>query len=386
MTFVGIGQGEAGGADSGAKLIPPHPVLELPESTTTIAELLKPAGYASAHFGRWHVGRSSPSRHGFDESDGPTNNGGPDNVANPHPKQLYGMTDRGIDFMRRQVTAGRPFYLQLSHYASRRGADASPEATAAVKAWGARLDERQLGEAAADVDLDLALGKLLKEIDALGIAANTYVVFTTDHGSPGRNSPLDGGKGSVREGGLRVPLIVRGPGVKAGACSHERAIGTDLVPTFAALAGVTKGLTKDVEGGSLIPVLNGGGRGTIKRHMDEYIVHFPHYDGDPLGPASAIFLGDLKLVHVYETGKTRLIDLARVPGERHDLASEMPDKAKELDRLLMNDLAAMEARLPRPNPNHDPTRTPATKKDRRQGGGQGKGQGKGGMRKKGANP
>ena len=79
--------------------------------------MLKRAGYATAHFGKWHMGRVSPSQHGFDESDGATNNGGPDNVANPHPKQLYGMTDRGIDFMARQVKAGKPFYLQLSHYA-----------------------------------------------------------------------------------------------------------------------------------------------------------------------------------------------------------------------------------------------------------------------------
>ena len=236
MTFVGLGGGERGGADPGAKLTPPQAVLELPQSTTTIAELLKRSGYATAHFGKWHVGRVSPARHGFDESDGATNNGGPDDVENPHPKQLYGMTDRGLAFMNRQVNAGRPFFLQLSHYASRRGGDASPEATALVKSWRAPLDERQRGEAAADVDLDIALGKLLKGIDDLGIAGNTFVVFTTDHGSPGRNPPFDGGKGSVREGGLRVPLIVRGPGVTPGSCSHVRVIRADLVPTFAALA------------------------------------------------------------------------------------------------------------------------------------------------------
>lgn len=381
MTFVGLGGGERGGADPGAKLATPQAVLELPESTTTIAEILKRSGYATAHFGKWHVGRASPSRHGFDESDGATNNGGPDNVENPHPKQLYGMTDRGLDFMRRQVQVRRPFYLQVSHYASRNGGDASPEAVAAVKDWGADLDDRRLGEAAADVDLDLALGKLLKGIDDLGVAADTYVVFTTDHGSPGRNPPLDGGKGSVREGGLRVPLIVRGPGVAPGACSHVPAFGADLVPTFAALAGVEETLPADVEGGSLIPVLTGGGKGAVKRPRDEFIVHFPHYDGDPLGPASALYAGDLKLIHVYETGAVRLFDVARDPGERYDLAAGRPEKAREMDELLRDRLAVLGARLPAPNPAYDPSRAPASKKDQRKR--RGEAQGKLGGRRKG---
>lgn len=367
MTFVGAGRGEAGGADPGAMLITPQSVLELPESTTTIAELLKRSGYATAHFGKWHVGRTPPSRHGFDESDGATSNGGPDNVENPHPKQLYGMTDRGLDFMRRQRHAGRPFYLQLSHYASRRGGGASPEALAAVKTRGKNLDERRRDEAAADLDLDLALGRLLKGIDELGLADSTYVLFTTDHGSPGRNPPLDGGKGSVREGGLRVPLIVRGPGVAPDVCSHVPASGADLVPTFAALAGIEKALPAEVDGGSLVPVLTHGGKGAVKRPRDEFVVHFPHYDGDPLGPASALYAGDLKLIHLYETGAVRLFDVTRDPGERHDLAAERPEQARKMDRLLSSRLAALGARLPAPNLAYDPSRAPAAKKERRGG-------------------
>ena len=91
------------------RLIPPPSSIQLPTSETTIAGLLKRAGYATAHFGKWHVGRTDPSRYGFDASDGPTNNGGPDNVDNPYPKELYGMTERGIEFMTRQVKGGRPF-------------------------------------------------------------------------------------------------------------------------------------------------------------------------------------------------------------------------------------------------------------------------------------
>jgi len=365
MTFVGEGKGDTGGADAGRKVIPPRCVLELPEPTTTIAELLKRAGYATAHFGKWHVGRVTPARHGFDESDGATHNGGPDNVANPHPRQLYGMTSRGMDFMTRQVRYGKPFYLQLSHYASRKGGDASPEALAEARTWGGNLSEQQIREAAADLDLDIALGMILKGLDALGIADNTYVFFTTDHGSPGRNPPLKGGKGTVSEGGLRVPFIIRGPGIQPGACSHARAVGADLFPTIAELAAVREPLPKAVEGGSLVPVLTCGGDGAIRRPREEFVVHFPHYDKDAIGPASAILLGDFRLVRVYESAALELFDIANDPGERRNLAPEMPDKAKELNQRLTDYLAAVNAQMPSLNPDYDPSKAPTANRDRR---------------------
>lgn len=355
MTFVGEGRGDNGGADAARKIIPPRCTLELPEQAATIAEILKREGYATAHFGKWHVGRVSPARHGFDESDGATSNGGPDNVDNPHPKELYGMTERGMDFMARQLRAGKPFYLQISHYASRKGATASPEATAAVRIWGGNLNEREFAEAAADIDLDIALGRLLKRIDTLGIVRNTYVIFTTDHGSPGRNRPLSGGKGTIWEGGLRVPLIIRGPGIKAGVCSHTRAIGVDLFPTVAELARLREPLPTGIEGGSLAKVLQSDGRGAVQRSREAFVIHFPHYDKDELGPVSSILLGNFKLIRVYETGAMRLFDIVKDPAERHDLAVQMPEMARQLDRQLSNYLRAVDAQVPTVNLNYDPS-------------------------------
>jgi hypothetical protein len=301
------------------------------------------------------VGRTDPGQYGFDASDGPTSNGGPDNVDNPHPKELYGMTERGLDFITRQVKAGRPFYVQLSHYASRQGGDASPQALAAVKSWGRRLSERELSEAAATLDLDIALGMVLHQLDALGIADGTYVIFTTDHGSPGRNPPFSGGKGTVSEGGLRVPLVIRGPGIKPGVCSHVRTIGADLFPAIAELARVSEPVPKGVEGGSLASLLANAGEGTVRRLREEFVVHFPHYDKDPVGPASAILLGDFKLIRVYETNARRLFNIATDPGERHDLAREMPEKAKELDQRLSDYLAAVNAQMPTIKQPDDPS-------------------------------
>ena len=368
MTFIGEGRKESGGGGN-TRLLPPLASMELPTSETTIAKLLQHAGYATAHFGKWHMGRANPSQHGCDESDGATNNGGPDNAENPHPKQLFGMTGRGMDFMARQVKAGKPFYLQMSHYASRNGGDARPESLATVKSWGGNPGEREIAEAAADWDLDAAFGMVLKKLDELGIANNTYVIFTTDHGTPGRNPPLAGGKGTVSEGGLRVPFIIRGPGIKPGVCSHARAVGADLFPTIAELARVSEPLPKGVEGGSLVPVLANAGNGTVKRPREEFVVHFPHYDKDAIGPASAILLGDFKLIRVYETGALKLFDITQDPGERHDLAQQMPDKAKELNQRLSDYLAAVNAQMPVANPNYDPSKPTAEPKR----GGKGKG-------------
>ena len=105
MTFIAVRE-----ADNSRQLIEPSPVLELPESEVTIAELLKSAGYATAHFGKWHVGRANPTRHGFDENDGANGSGGP-NTTNP--KQVYLTTELGIDFVSRQTKAGKPFLRQI---------------------------------------------------------------------------------------------------------------------------------------------------------------------------------------------------------------------------------------------------------------------------------
>jgi len=363
MTFINEGKRDNGENPNG-RVITPSASMELPTSETTLAELLKRAGYATAHFGKWHMGRANPSQHGFEENDGANGNGGPDNVDNPHPKQLYAMTDRGLDFMARQAKDGRPFYLELSHYASRQGGDASPQALATVKSWGGNLNERELAEAAADLDLDIAFGHVLKKLDELGIANDTFVIFATDHGSPGRNPPLAGGKGTVSEGGLRVPLIIRGPGVQAGACSHVRVLGEDLFPTITELARVSEPLPKGVEGGSFASLLAHAGNGVVKRPREEFVVHFPHYDKDPLGPASAIYAGDFKLIRVYETGVLKLFNTVRDLGERGDLAHEMPDKVKELDTRLTDYLLAVNAQMPKANPDYEPSKPSETTRDR----------------------
>lgn len=351
--------GESTFSESGSKLLPPNSSNELPESETTMAALLKRAGYGTAHFGKWHVGKLDPSKYGFDESDGPTNNGGPENVENPNPKEAFGMTARGIDFMARQVKAGKPFYLQISHYAGRGGADARPETYSSVRQRVKNeRDVREVGAAAVTQDMDATIGMLLAKLDELGIANRTYVIYTSDHGAQGRNanSPLSNGKGTVWEGGIRVPLILRGPGIPAGVCSHTEATTVDILPTVTSLARVTEAPPKNLEGGSLVQVLTGVPKAKVIRPREEFVVHFPHYDKDEVGPASSILLGNMKLIHVYETNAEHLFDLSKDLSEEHDLVSSMGSLAAALNKKLADYLGAVDAQSPTPNPSYDPAK------------------------------
>ncbi len=350
MTFVGIGDG-MGTGNITTKVIPVDASTELPLEETTIAELLKGSGYATAHFGKWHVGRVNPSQHGFDESDGPTSNGGPDNVSDPNPKQTLAMAQEGIAFMEKQIKAGKPFYLQLSQYPNQ----------------GAKSPQEISEEAHI---IDSSYGQVMDAVQRLGIKDNTYIVYTTDHGTQGKNTPLSGGKGDVLEGGIRVPFLVAGPGIKAGTNSHVRVSGADLFPTFAALAGVKEAaMPKGVEGGSLVPVLTNAGVGAVKRSREEFVVHFPHYDKNPQGPASSILLGDYKMTRLYETGERRLFDLSKDPSESNDLAKQMPAKVAELDARLTAYLKDINAQMPTMNPNADPTASASKLPGERNGGG-----------------
>lgn len=344
MTF--IPEGNRDGATMG-QVVPPETVTDLPTDIPNVASVLKGVGYATAHFGKWHAGRTDPGMYGFDESDGPTSNRGPDGTMHPNPQEAFGTMERGLDFMQRNVAAATPFYLQISHYGGDDEANSLPETFAAESARLAGQDVKTIGEAAVIHDMDTTIGRILDEVDALGIGENTYVFFSADHGRAGAraNEPLNQGKGSVWEGGIRVPLLIRGPGIPRRTHSHVRATQVDLMPTLMELAGVPGPMPPELEGGSLWSVLTSG-TGEVVRSRSEFVVHFPHYDKDPLGPASAIIAGDFKLIRFYEDGSLRLYNLAQDLGEQNDLAAQLPDRVAELDGRLTDILNELGAQLP----------------------------------------
>ena len=372
MTYIGEGKKDTV-PDSGLKLIPPKCVLELPQDEVTIGQMLQKQGYATAHFGKWHLGRVNPMQHGFAENDGANGNDGPDRVASPNPKEAFAMTERGIAFITKQVAAKKPFYLQISHYPARGPEGARKETldiymkkAGLTDASAPGLKHLHVAEAAVLDDMDTTIGTVLKKLDDLGIAGNTYVIYSADHGAQGRNAnvPLTAGKGNLWEGGIRVPLLIRGPGVKAGACTHTRVAAFDLFPTIAELTHVSMPLPQGLEGGSLVPLF-ANGTGDVKRSRPELYFHFPHYDHDNEGPATCVIASDMKLFKVYETGAVKLFDLSKDYGESHDLAKEQPAKAAELEQKLTDYLKAIKAQMATVNPNYDPNKPPDPQKPKK---------------------
>ena len=351
-------------AASGYKLIPPTIVRQISSRETTIGEILQRVGYATAHYGKWHLRGGGPGQHGYDEHDGDTSNKDAAPFKDPNPVDIFGITERASAFMEKNTREGRPFFMQLSHHALHYPENARQTTLAAYRQRTTK--SRQVERGAITEDLDSGFGLLLKKIDELGIRDRTYVVYMSDNGGGGggRDRPLRGGKGSLWEGGIRVPLIVRGPGVKANSFCHVPVVGYDLFPTFCELAGAKEALPPGLEGGSLAGLLRNAGAGEIRRPRRGLVFHFPHYQGTE-GPHSAIRVGNHKLIRFYETGQVRLFDLGKDLGEKHDLAKELPDKTAELIVLLDEHLTVLNAQMPTPNPTYDPNRKPVAQKGAR---------------------
>ena len=332
---------------------------EVREASMTIGELMKSTGYATAHFGKWSPGAPEAGLQFYDQSDGAAGNGD-GNVDDPgNPKDIFGITQRAIAFMEASVDAGTPFYMQLSHFAPHVGFQALEET---IEKWG----EIEPGELHADSvyaamteDLDTGIGMVLDKLHDLGIDENTYVIYTSDHGQTvnrSTNLPLAHGKGTLWEGGMRVPFIVSGPGIAPGTISDSRVVSLDLFPTFAELAGASESMPGDLEGGSLVPELHDREEGEVQRAREELVFHFAQPSGQPESRASSsIYLGDYKLLKFYDTGDLQLFDIARDLGEQQDLAGRMPERVEELHQRLIGYLDAVDATIPDPS-----TMTPGT--------------------------
>jgi arylsulfatase A-like enzyme len=394
MTYQSEG-GRGGDAEERYKLmkmIPPTPEVDLPAGVRTTGEALGDLGYASAHFGKWHAGRKAPSDVGFTACDGSNSNQGPERGVAPNPKQCTEITDRGIAFMREQVKAGKPFYLQIDHYGFGAEEEATPEALAAAKALVPGVSGKPMGAIAGARDVDTQLGRVMAAIRELGIADRTYVFYSADHGAQGgggtrvqANPPLAGGKGSVAEGGIRVPFLAMGPGIPAGKVVSARGVNTDLLPTLLELAGAPAATPADrdaraaIEGGSLVPVLKSGAADVVRPH-EGVVIHFPHYDLNNGGPATAMYLKQWKLVRNYDTGKVALYDIAKDRAESNDVAAANPEVVKDLEGRIDSYLKAVNAQMPKVNTAPGAgTGAPPERRGGQGGGGRGgQGGGKGG--------
>ena len=352
--------------EQGHKLREPRLIKSISDSETTIGELLRKAGYATAHYGKWHIGGGGPGQHGYDEHDGDTGNEEAFQFTDPNPVDIFGMAERAEAFMAKNAKAGKPFFIQLSWNALHAPGNALKATMAKYEqlAGGGNDKGKRAATAAITEDLDTGVGRVMAAIDRLGLAKNTYVIYLSDNGAGGggkRGGGLSGGKGSVWEGGIRVPLIVRGPGIPGDSWCHVPVVGYDMLPTFCEWAGVPAAtLPKGVEGGSIVTLLAQEGRGEVGRPREELVFHFPHYQSDD-GPQSAIRLGNLKLIRFYEDDRMMLFDLAKDIGEQDNLAQRLPAEARRLRERLEQYLSAVDAQLPTPNPDFDPAKPAPTR-------------------------
>ncbi len=364
----------ARGKASGRMLIPTPNKTELAAEVVTIAEVLKSAGYTTAHMGKWHLGdgATGPTGQGFDINIAGNIAGHPASYFSPYrnknladgPKGEY-LTDRltreAADFIANQKDAGKPFYLYLPLYTVHTPMQPHPELLekAAARAKGERHKNEKY--AAMVEGMDKYLGRVFDALDEHGLTDNTVVVFTSDNGGHGGltdQHPLRGTKGMFYEGGIRVPLFVRYPGVtKAGATVDQPVVLLDFYPTFAELAGAKLPTTQPVDGESLVPQLKDPEQ-ALKR--DAIFFHFPAYLQGYSGgegaeahrppwratPCSVIRSGDWKLIEYFETGQVELFNLAKDVGEQDDLSGRHKDKADTLLKRLRDWRAATDAPVP----------------------------------------
>jgi arylsulfatase A len=357
-----------------AKLKPPDWTQYLPHEETTVAELLKNAGYATFHVGKWHLGNEEfwPTTHGFDENIGGNHRGQPPSYFFPYERdaiKLPGLatganneylTDRLTDEALRIIDRNkeRPFFLYLPHYTVHTPLQAKSDKIVKYRGKAKENHPQQNATYAAMIEsLDESVGRILQKLDERKLTDSTLVIFTSDNGgltlnNVTSNAPLRAGKGSAYEGGVRVPFIIRYPPlVKAGSTCDVPAMSIDLAPTIAELSGVKADLRMD--GVSLLPLLNDS---TADLSRPTLCWHYPHYHPGGATPYGAIRDGTWRLIEFFEDGKVELYNLADDVSEANDLARKNPQKREELLTKLQAWRKEVGAQMPLPNPDYDPSR------------------------------
>ncbi len=341
----------AGHVRPNAPLQIPDWVKALPTDEWTVASGLRGAGYVTCAIGKWHLSPGGPAAHGFDVAIADNHKGQPDSYLSPYknpnlPDGPVGeelterCTSEAIKFI--STNADKPFFVYLPHFAVHTPLGGKKEDIARFA-----LKENPQGKpayAAMIKAVDDSVGRIRAELEKLGLSEKTVLIFTGDNGGLELGKVTDNlgvraGKGSAYEGGVRVPLIVRWPGVtKAGTETDIPAITPDIPATLAEAAGLEK---RAFDGVSLMPVLGGG-----KFAERPLFWHYPHYHPGGATPYSAIREGDFRLVHFYEDERDEVYNLASDPEEKEDLATKNVGKAKDLRSKLDRWLKETGAQFP----------------------------------------
>ena len=373
------------------KMLSPRCQGFLPLEEYTLAEALHDAGYRTAHIGKWHLGHDEqywPEHQGFEVNIGGGRWPGPPSYFAPYhidnlpdgPEGEYiadRLTDEAIRFIEEAGEA--PFFLNFWQYAVHAPYQCKPE-------YRAYFEQKQDPRGAQDnavmgamiKSMDESLGRVLDALEARGLAQRTIFIFTSDNGgnmydrtardgtnygawapegrTPTNNAPLRSGKGSLYEGGVRVPALVRWPGVAdSEAVSHEVISSIDLYPTLLAMLDIAPKPGKIFDGISIVPALMGRSLG-----REAIFSHFPHAaPAVPMRQASWVRRGDWKLIRFYELdenfpNRLELYNLREDIGELENRVEQEPARARDLERMLDHHLEQTGALVPKENPYYRP--------------------------------
>lgn len=364
-------------------------VTRLDNELPTLVKQFKNAGYQTAHFGKWHLGADpySPLQHGFDVDIPHFAGPGPagsfvapwkfkdfkENYPNEHIEDR--MADEAVSWLR-NVDKSKPFYMNYWQFSVHAPFDAKQSLKDYYRPKVDLTDaQHSITYAAMVHSMDEAVGKLLDELDTLGLTENTIIIFTSDNGGnmyngvsdtlpngeqysapPTSNRPLRGGKATMYEGGVRVPTVISYPGITTPGTTTKALIqSTDFYPTLLNLANIELPKNHPIDGIDITETLKGK---DIERAG--IFTYFPHQPAVPdwLPVSVSVHSGDWKLIRLFHQGKDfahdyLLYNLKWDISEHNNLAKVYPQKVQELDLLIEQHLVETKAVVPIINPKFD---------------------------------
>lgn len=374
-------EGAVQGGPKNQKLLEAIAQPNLPGRELTIAELFQQRGYFTAHIGKWHLGTVAhyPETQGYDVNVGGTCWGAPASFFYPYrghwtagdPELRYvpvgpgepgdyltdRLTDHAIEMIERQ--SDQPFFLSLWFHTVHTPIEGKPKLVKHFQNKTPGKIHNHCEYAAMVKSLDDNVGRILRQLDESKLSEKTIVILTSDNGgvdfetgksgglAPTRNAPYRSGKGTLYEGGIRVPLMVRWPErSKPGTVCETMVISQDFLPTLAVGLGHDEDKLPAHEGENILPLIRDPQASLARQSL---YWHYPHYY-PRMTPGSAIRDGRWKLIHFYENDRVELYDLKEDPGEGNDLSESQPVRVRELRSKLDQWRKTTGANAPRPNP------------------------------------
>ena len=376
-TIVGAYLGNKAPEDS--RILPPVTLPHLPLEQTTLAELLKRAGYATCLAGKWHLGQNDfgPSAQGFDVTIGPPHRGMPKSYfwpqwdGNPAMAGRFEgdyltdlLTEKACEFVDRHHR--RPFFLYVCYHSVHVPIEAKAHKVAHFEEKLRRRppapgEQANAHYAAMVQSIDDGVGRIMDTLGKHDLVNDTIFIFFSDNGGLAHpshvgehtpattNAPLRSGKGYLYEGGIREPCIVSWPdSIAPAGVSSEPISSIDFLPTICEMVGIPDESGKSIDGISFARLLEDPGASLSREAL---FWHYPHFSSMGGRPSGAVRAGRWKLLEHYETGRLELFDLEADIGERTNLVSERPDKTRQLHELLKTWRTGCNAGMPeRPNP------------------------------------